>query len=210
MKNFLLFAVVCVAASAAPLTIYNTGQDNSHVGLAPGFTDPHFTSISPPVGTSSVFVLGQSASIPGSWLANNATSEWVGPDTGDGSSFNGGNYGPLVYRTTVNLTGYDPTSAVIVGRWATDNSGNNILLNGASTGNTSNSFSSWSTFTLSSGFTSGVNNLDFSWSNAGGPGGVRVEFTSATANLLATTPEPTSYLLMGAGLAALGFFRRKR
>jgi PEP-CTERM putative exosortase interaction domain len=140
---------------------------------------------------------------------NNTTSEWVGPDTGDGSSLTGGVYS-LVYRTTVDLTGFNPATAVLQGRWSTDNSGTNISVNGTPTGNTAGTFNSWFTFTLNSGFVAGVNNIDFAWSNAGGPGGVRVEFTSATADLATSgVPEPASVLLTLTGAAALAFFKRR-
>lgn len=186
--------------NAGPLTVYNTGVDAAHVVLAAGSVDTHYVS------TSSVFGLG---TVNAAWLPNTAASEWVGPDTGDGSSLTGGNYA-LTYRTTVDLTGFDPTSAVITGRWATDNSGLDILLNGTSKGLTSSTFSSYSGFTLNSGFVAGLNTIDFSWSNAGGPGGVRVEFLRADANLInAPTPEPASIALMLGGVAALAFFRRK-
>lgn len=200
MKKLSLFVLFCAVASATPVTVYNTGQNASHVVLAGGSVDPHYTS------SGTVFVL---SSPNGAWLANNSTSEWVGPDTGDGSSLTGGVYS-LVYRTTVDLTGFNPATAVLQGRWSTDNSGTNISVNGTPTGNTAGTFNSWFTFTLNSGFVAGVNNIDFAWSNAGGPGGVRVEFTSATADLATSgVPEPASVLLTLTGAAALAFFKRR-
>ena len=38
------------------------------------------------------------------------------------------------YRTTFNLSGFDPTTASLTGQWAADNEGPNVLLNGISTG----------------------------------------------------------------------------
>lgn len=201
MKKIILLAVMSVALHATPLTVYNTGVDAAHAVLPAGSVDPHYTS------SSTVFVLGI---INSAWLPNTSTSEWVGPDTGDGSSLTGGNYA-LTYRTTVDLTGFDAATAVITGHWATDNTGD-ILLNGASTGFTSSTFSSYSPFTLNSGFVAGLNTIDFSWSNAGGPGGLRVEFSEAFATptpLDGQVPEPASIALMLSGVAALAFFRRK-
>ena len=200
MTKILFLAALSSALYAGPLTVFNTGVDASHAVLAAGAVDTHYIS------TSSVFVLG---TINVAWLPNTAASEWVGPDAGDGSSLTGGIYG-LTYRTTVNLSGFDPTSAVITGRWATDNNGLDILLNGTSKGLTSNTYSAYSNFTLNSGFVAGLNTIDFSWSNAGGPGGLRVEFLRADANLATgQVPEPTSIALMLSGIAALAFFRRK-
>jgi hypothetical protein len=198
MKKLFLIGIACsIAAHAAPvptINLYNTGQDNAHVVLPGGSVDTHYTSSGP------VYVLG--APVAGSWLANDSVSEWVGPDTVNGT----GTYS-LVYRTTVDLTGFDPVSAVLSGRWSTDNSGDNILVNGVGTGNTAGGYSSWYTFTLTSGFIAGINTIDFAWTNSGGPGGVRVEWTSATAD--ASVPEPASILLTLTGAAAIAFFRRR-
>ena len=48
----------------------------------------------------------------------------------------------------LDLTGLDPLTAVIQGSWSTDNSGNDILVNGVSTGNTSPSFGGFTSFNL--------------------------------------------------------------
>ena len=200
MKQIVLLAAMSVALNAAPLTVYNTGVDAAHAVLAAGAIDPHYAN-----GTTTVFVEGTINSL---WLPNASTSKWVGPDAGDGSSLSGGTY-TLTYRTTVDLTGFNAASAAITGRWATDNTGVDILLNGVSKGLTSTGFSAYSNFALSSGFVSGVNTIDFSWANSGGPGGLRVEFLTANANLNSQTPEPASIALMLSGVAALAFFRRK-
>ena len=200
MKKILLLAAMSVALNATPLTVYNTGVDAAHAVLAAGSTDPHYTNLTAPV-----LVEG---TINAAWIPNTTTSKWVGPDANDGGSFSGGNYS-LTYRTTVDLTGFSAASAAITGRWATDNTGVDILLNGVSKGLTSTGFSAYSNFALSSGFVSGVNTIDFSWANSGGPGGLRVEFLTANANLNSQTPEPASIALMLSGVAALAFFRRK-
>ena len=200
MKKILLLAAMSVALNATPLTVYNTGVDAAHAVLAAGSTDPHYTN-----STAPVLVEG---TINAAWLPNTATSKWVGPDAGDGSGLSSGNYS-LTYRTTVDLTGFSAASAAITGRWATDNTGVDILLNGVSKGLTSSGFGAYSNFALSSGFVSGVNTIDFSWANSGGPGGLRVEFLTANANLNSQTPEPASIALMLSGVAALAFFRRK-
>jgi hypothetical protein len=197
LKKIILLAAMSVAVHATPLTVFNTGVSASNVVLPAGSVDPHYTS------TSTVFVLG---TINAAWLPNTSTSKWVGPDATDGTFTNGGNYA-LTYRTMVDLTGFIASTAVITGRWATDNNGLNILLNGASKGLTSSTFNAYSNFTLNSGFVSGLNTIDFSWSNVGGPGGLRVEFLTADAS--SAIPEPASIALMLSGVAALAFFRRK-
>ena len=48
--------------------------------------------------------------------------------------------GDYVYRTTFDLTGFDPNSAVLTGQWAVDDTGV-LKLNGDSTGVTAADFS---------------------------------------------------------------------
>ncbi len=198
-------AFLAVPVFCATITLpYNTGVLNDRTVASGGSTDLHYTDTIP---GNTVYVLN---SPNGLWLAPDAASKWVGPDTGDGSSYNGGSYN-LDYQTTFNLTGYDPSSVALTGQWATDNYGTNILINGVPTGDTSSSYSSWSTFTISSGFVSGVNTLDFLWGNASGPGGVRIEFTSATGNpSVSGAPEPASVLLLAGPLVGLAFLRFRR
>ena len=78
------------------------------------------------------------------------------------------------FETTLNLTGYDPASAVLTGSWATDDIGMDILLNGASTGNNATNFNQLFDFTIDSGFQSGVNVLQFKVEDLRIKGGIRV------------------------------------
>ncbi len=201
MKIFLLAALAATAVFADPLIVFNTGVNNSNFVLPVTSTDPHYTAPGP------TFVLSQ---IPGVWLANDSVSEWIGPDTIDGSTLTGGVYS-LIYRMTVDLTGFDPSTAVLTGRWSTDNAGTDIKVNGTTSGSTSSGYSAWTPFSLTNGFVAGINNIDFAWSNAGGQGGLRVEWTSATANSIPSAiPEPGSVILLLTGAAALAGFKRFR
>jgi len=205
MKKLILLLAASVALQAAPFAMFNTGVDPTSVVLAGGSTDPHYVGVSP---TSTVFVLGLATALPGAWVPNDSVSKWVGPDQTDGGSSNG--LYSLIYRTTVDLTGFNASTAVITGRWTADNFGTDILLNGVSTGQTSTTPAAFSSFALNSGFVSGINTIDFLWTNAGFQGGVRVEVTSAQADLASgAVPEPASMALMFGGLAALAYFRRR-
>ena len=200
----MVFQVWTLLAGPIP-GLFNTGVKDDGTDATLGGAELHYVSLtgSP---LDSVFVLSNPA---GPWVANSAASQWIGPDTGDGSSIAGGNYS-VVYRLSFDLTGFDPSSASISGQWATDNSGLDILINGNSTGNTSSGFSAFTPFSISSGFVAGVNHLDFSWSNSGGPGGLRVEL-SGTANTVSTgAPEPASFALLSLGLAGLGLIGTRR
>ena len=77
-------------------------------------------------------------------------ARFIGPKSG----------GQYDYRTTFDLTNFDPTTASLSGSWAMDNYGT-ILLNGVDTGNTWGSNSAYGTFVINSGFQSGLNTVDF-------------------------------------------------
>jgi hypothetical protein len=195
---------------AAPITtLFNTGVNALGAPLADGSIDPHYADTIP---ADTVFVIPQN----GAWASAGAAAKYVAPDTNQGGSFNGGSY-TLDYVTSFNLTGFDPLSVLINGQWSTDNFGVDIFVNGHSTGHANAGFNPLTSFTLSGGsgfFTSGINSLDFRWGNGGGPGGLAVIFTSATANPAAVgVPEPVSLILLAAGLAILavsGHRRRSR
>ncbi|HEX3449663.1 MAG TPA: PEP-CTERM sorting domain-containing protein, partial [Isosphaeraceae bacterium] len=98
----------------------------------------------------------------------------------------------------------------ITGQWATDDSGGGITLidgnyNIVGTTSPSGNFTSFTPFTLTGAVTAGLNYLDFVNVNSGGPGGLRVEFQSATV-----TPEPSSILLGGLGAIGLLIASRRR
>lgn len=200
LNLLIIFAALPLCGVADSLTLENTGVNSDGSLAAQGSTDQNFTSPDGPI-----YVI----SANGAWADPGGVASYVAPDPGDGSTYGGGFY-TLDYDISFDLTGLDPSSVLIEGSWSTDNSGNDILINGQSTGNTSTGFGGFTDFTLSGSsglFTTGINTLDFNWSNDGGPGGVAIEFSSATAN---PTPEPASMGLFGAGLVAFGLIGRAR
>ncbi len=164
---------------------------------AAGWTglDPTATSFAPVVATS------QQGFPIGPWLGDNGSSAWITPSL-DTNTLDGN----FSYSTTFDLTGLDFNSAEIYGRWATDNAGLDITLNGNPTGQTNGlQFGSWTNFSLTSGFLPGVNTLTFTLNNAGaGPSALRVEFDSASV----LVPEPGVAALALPVLAVL--LRRRR
>ena len=186
--------VLCVPGGIAQTTVaipglFNTGVDNSNALLSGGATDPHYhliTSADPSFPGPDAMVVYTSGYPFPFWLSDGPKSEWIAPSANEDLVITPGLY---VYRTTFNLTGLDPSTAVIKGQWSTDNQGVNILINGMSTGITnSNQFSSFTPFTISSGFVSGLNTLAFEVNNGptsgtANPTGLRVEL-SGTAKPL--------------------------
>jgi hypothetical protein len=196
--NLFVFGVLSLRAmSAAPITgLFNTGQSTT------GSADNHWTVVAPP-GAGQVI---SPVYVYSTWLPNTAASswEWV-TNTGQPS---GTSSAPVTYtfRTLFILDStLNPATAVITGRWATDNVGTEIQVNGLSFDQTSPGFNAWSGYTLNSGFVAGLNVLDFVVQDYGVLGGIRIEFSSADADLSAVpSPEPATSLLLGVALVALG------
>ncbi len=175
---------------AAPIPgLFNTGVGTNGVLLVNGAVDPHYrlvqsadTSAPGPntfAVTDTLFPI-----VSGPWLASGPNSKWIAPQANQSSGNQAGDY---QYRLAFDLTGLEPSSAVIRGRWTSDNGGPDVLLNGVSTGATSDGNFSvlGNPFTIGSGFIDGTNTLDFVVNN-GAPGinptGLRVEL-SGTADL---------------------------
>lgn len=170
--------------------LFNTGVDNNRVVLAGGAVDPHFTLITNPDTNLTTAIVA--STIP--WgLANSATSKWIGPQPNTVNSATG----LYVYRTVINLTNRDPKSVVILGQWATDNTGWDIQVNGVSTGVPRNTtqFSAFTSFALygtnaNYSFVAGTNTIDFVVNNETAPGytGLRFEVVGSNVRVPAGTP----------------------
>lgn len=204
-------AVLALASSAhsASIPLFNTGVDASGTPQANGSPELHYTLISAPAGAASGIRVATSANgfpIP-PWLGDDGASAWDGPNSD--SQLNGP-AGQYDYQVTFSLAGLDPATATIMGQWASDDHGDDILINGISTGQmTASGYSAFTPFAVNSGFKSGTNTLDFLFTNGGGPTGLRVEMTG-TAAALDAVPEPGSWALMLVGFGSMGAVARLR
>jgi hypothetical protein len=137
----------------------------------------------------------------GAWLLNGPDSKWIAPwaNQNDSGTAGGGNIGGTYsYQTSFDLTGYDLDKVKLVGGWAVDNLGTDILVNGNSTGLTSAGFGGLTPFTLTSaqGLVAGANTIEFVVTNgistpiAANPTGLRVDL-KAYLNILDVQPTLT-------------------
>ncbi len=167
---------------AAPIPkLFNTGVDDSGKLLSPNQVDPHYTLVESAdvdyPGPNAYTLLDAWPVAPhGPWLAEGPSSRWIAPRAQQGTGNAPGNY---TFRTTFDLTGYDPTKARIAGKWTSDNSGLDVILNGTALGiSQAGNFGALNDFTIESAFVEGTNTLEFVFNNAGdavNPAGLRVE-----------------------------------
>ena len=208
-----IVAVLAVGskASAVAITIFNTGVDALKNPLGDGLVDPHYNLIASDdvafPGPNALVV--NSAPVPLGWLGSSISSKWIAPRA-DQSVTGGNALGSYIYRTTFDLTGTNPATASLSGNWATDNIGV-VFLNGVYAGVTNLAGPSvYTAFNINSGFSAGVNTLDFLVVNNGtsaNPTGLRVEI-SGSVNI----PEPATAVLASLamlGLCAAGFARAR-
>ena len=180
-------------ASATPIQFFNTGVAVGGSLLASGAADPNYTLIYSSDGGSYTAM----ASTPNpAWVPNSSTAGWIGP-TANGN--NGMNSGYYVYQATLDLTGYNAATASLSGMVAADDCLYIYLNQGGNAVFSESGFAALTPFLINSGFVNGVNLIDFVVVNAGGPTGLMVDDTLATAT--AQAPEPGSLLLMMTGLA---------
>lgn len=204
-----------VIAAAAPITVHNTGVDASDVVVGAGQATAFWRLLSAPIGATEAIGSNPFAYFHPAYAADSATSKWVSPNASGNASVSGpggpGDFSALyVYELQVDLTGFVPSSAVIAGAFATDNTGF-IRLNGGPSVATSGyaGFGSLTSFILNSGFVAGVNSVQVGVYNQGNPTALRVQITSATADAgTEDVPEPASVALVGLGVVAIATRRR--
>jgi uncharacterized delta-60 repeat protein len=173
-----------------PLTVFDTGVNNSGIPLPDGSIDPHYKLIasadpSNPGPNSFVIALGN---LP--WMPDSSTSKWIS-STSQNLSVPGGFFD---YQMTFDLSGLDPSTAQLTGRFSTDDEMFDVFINGQSTGinngfTGTGQFTRWTAFTISSGFQAGTNTIVFHTHNDLGATGVRVELAGTAKPPLGTEAE---------------------
>ena len=156
------------------IAIFNTGL------AAEGAADPHYllvTSADSGFPSPGARVTSSSGYPFPYWIANGPNSKWIAPQA---SQSTGNAPGAYTYRTTFDLTGFNPATATLTGQWAADDcavmklNGNVVNVSPAA------AYNNWTPFTITSGFAAGVNTLDFVVTNGGpaiNPTGLRVEIS---------------------------------
>ncbi|MCW5553314.1 MAG: lamin tail domain-containing protein [Verrucomicrobiae bacterium] len=174
-------------------TVFSTGMDANGSVLPPGVPDPHYQltlsahSTPPPPAIAATVIQNHPA-----WAANDPLSSWIGPVNPGTENVAAGNYH---YRTSFSLDGFDAASAALTLRFGADNRLNDVLLNGVSRGISYVGFSSLSgSFTITNGFASGNNTLEFLTANddtSANPAGFRVRMSgTARKQMTGHTPLP--------------------
>jgi len=171
MKTILLIFALIGLTLSDTFNLYSTGA-------FPDVLDANYFITSAPDGFTGYAVVA--TDFPGSYVANNANSKWIGEN-----SIVSGDAGIYVYATTFDLTGLDPSTASFTGNFAADNNVE-IHLNGVDTGigctdPAGYCFESRYPISVSSGFVSGLNVLELFVNNFGGETAVIFEVTGTAA-----------------------------
>lgn len=197
--------------AGASVVLYDTGVDSAGTPLSIGSIDTHWTIVSGPGITAPVSAVA--SAIYGLYAVDShSTWIWVNGDAAAGIG------SPYTFRLSFSLTAAEAAGFSLSGAWAADNFGD-ILLNGIApvgsgsfsmTDSVIKNFDHFHPFTITGGFVSGVNTLDFVITDTGGVAGLDVAGLTAISAPPGAVPEPSVLLLLPLGLVAASSGARNR
>jgi hypothetical protein len=164
--------------------LYSTGLDANGSPLPDGAADPNWAITAAPSGSAPAraYATNNSWPVGGPWMANSSASRWLSAQADEKTGDPPGIY---TYKTTFDLTGFDPASARITVRVAVDNDLTDMRLNGQGLGLKASGFGAFTPLAVNGAFAPGANTLEFVVKNGGtapNPSGLRVELSgTATA-----------------------------
>jgi VCBS repeat-containing protein len=168
--------------------LFNTGVNDAGAALAEGTADSHYSLISAPPGSTSS---NNALQLSYAWIRNDADSSWIGSAALEPT-------GIYKYQTAFTLqAGADPRSVQIGFDIATDNFLRDILVNGVSTGISSNvqyrALTHLELNGMNAAFQAGANTITFVIDNrdtvtpvpgSAGPTGLRIDNMTATVAVI--------------------------
>ncbi len=193
------------AAPAGPGP-FNTGVNASGAQLAQDAVDPHYQIIGSAVFGPSAFAKRTGSPIDNNaWINNSTASTWLVPAVDFFFPDQPGLTDSITYRTEFDLSATPAPGWRIDGRWAADDSGLTIKLNGvAVAGLGVAQADQWRNFSIAGGILPGLNTLEFTTFSTLSPTGLRVEM------LTTAVPEPGTWALLIAGLMGVALKARRR
>jgi hypothetical protein len=185
---FLTTSAITVGADAAVVANISTGIDRATgLKLPNNATDPNY--VIGPGGTAGfvgVHPIARSTPLPGPFItdASSTASRWITVLTNNGAEGMTGPAGTYNFQTTVDITGFDPSTArLLTVRFASDNKLINVYVNGTVVASpipdgAHNGLEEFHTLPTPLGaglFTPGVNTITFQVINDEGPQAFRYE-----------------------------------
>jgi hypothetical protein len=180
----LLFIIINVFSNSVYSEVipnlYNTGVNDAGNALPLGIIEAHY-SLSSNIPVTNAITRSK---ITGHWIEAPLGSSWISVTPNSDNA----PIGYYSYSIRFDLSGLDPETAIISGKWASDNSAK-IYLNDIDTNrlNTHSGFDRLYDFVLNQGFINGINKLTFTVFNAPqagnfNPTGLLISQLSGTAD----------------------------
>ena len=157
-----------------PLKLFSTGVDNDKVPMSNNTPDGHYTALTPTnAPVTPIVITPPSGGVDPTMPPPGLKARWIGKP---------GIPGGLTYTASFYLSGCDLSSVFISGMFAASGKGKLYLNSNTTEIATSNGPTSFTTFTITSGFQAGPNKLTFVTEVAPGQvSGLLVEITQARA-----------------------------